>query len=76
MQHQFDERKARKAISKKLNTGKVRRALNRAVDPEAGARRDAGAAEAMRIRVLSVAGSWRVALNRGVRRSEHTRAPP
>ena len=43
------EQRARKRIEKKVRTGKVRRALNRAADPEAGARRDAERKERMRM---------------------------
>jgi len=45
----IDAVRARKAIEKKVRTGKVRRMLNRAADPEAGARRDAARKEQKRM---------------------------
>ena len=45
----IDEKRARKAIQKKLTQGKTRRMLNKAADPEAGARRDAERKERKRM---------------------------
>jgi hypothetical protein len=41
--------RARKAIAKKVRTGKVQRMIKRAVDPEAGARQDAERKERKRM---------------------------
>lgn len=49
--------RARKAIAKKVRTGKVQRMIKRAVDPEAGARRDAAKKEQKRLQKASGAGA-------------------
>ena len=41
--------RAQRAIAKKVRTGKVQRMIKRAVDPEAGARRDAARKEQKRL---------------------------